>query len=85
MTEDEPHRVVVIGGGFGGLQAVHGLRGANVEVTVIDRRNATATANCDSERSISELVPNTRLDTQAETLARRAVRVPDALVAAAGR
>jgi NADH dehydrogenase len=39
MTEDQPHRVVVIGGGFGGLQAVHGLRRANVEVTLIDRRN----------------------------------------------
>jgi NADH:ubiquinone reductase (H+-translocating) len=30
---------VVIGGGFGGLQAVHGLRRADVEVTLIDRRN----------------------------------------------
>ncbi|HEY6638580.1 MAG TPA: NAD(P)/FAD-dependent oxidoreductase [Solirubrobacterales bacterium] len=39
MTEDGRHRVVVIGGGFGGLQAVHGLRRANVEVTLIDRRN----------------------------------------------
>jgi NADH:quinone reductase (non-electrogenic) len=34
-----PHRVVVIGGGFGGLQAVHRLRRAPVEVTLIDRRN----------------------------------------------
>lgn len=39
MTEDQPHRVVVIGGGFGGLQAVHGFRRADVEVTLIDRRN----------------------------------------------
>jgi len=31
--------VVVIGGGFGGLQAVHHLRRADVEVTLIDRRN----------------------------------------------
>jgi NADH dehydrogenase len=31
--------VVVIGGGFGGLQAVHHLRRAPVEVTLIDRRN----------------------------------------------
>jgi NADH:ubiquinone reductase (H+-translocating) len=31
--------VVVIGGGFGGLQAVLGLRGAPVQVTLIDRRN----------------------------------------------
>lgn len=33
------HRVVVVGGGFGGLQAVRGLRGAPVELTLIDRRN----------------------------------------------
>ncbi len=33
------HRVVVIGGGFGGLQAVRGLRRAPVDVTLVDRRN----------------------------------------------
>jgi len=33
------HRVVVVGGGFGGLQAVQGLRDAPVDVVVIDRRN----------------------------------------------
>ncbi|GBC93594.1 NADH dehydrogenase-like protein [bacterium HR15] len=33
-----PH-VVIIGGGFGGLQAAKGLRNAPVEVTLIDRRN----------------------------------------------
>jgi NADPH-dependent 2,4-dienoyl-CoA reductase/sulfur reductase-like enzyme len=33
------HRVVVVGGGFGGLQAVSKLRRARVEVTLIDRRN----------------------------------------------
>src|SRR3954449_8947033 len=33
------HRVVVIGGGFGGLQAVTHLRRAPVDVTLIDRRN----------------------------------------------
>jgi NADH dehydrogenase len=33
------HRVVVIGGGFGGLQAVRKLRRAPVEVTLVDRRN----------------------------------------------
>jgi NADH:quinone reductase (non-electrogenic) len=38
-VEAQPHRVVVIGGGFGGLQAVHHLRRADVEVTLIDRRN----------------------------------------------
>ncbi len=33
------HRVVVVGGGFGGLHVVRGLRGAGVEITLIDRRN----------------------------------------------
>ncbi|MGO9898216.1 MAG: NAD(P)/FAD-dependent oxidoreductase [Solirubrobacteraceae bacterium] len=33
------HRVVVIGGGFGGLRVVKDLRGADVEITLIDRRN----------------------------------------------
>jgi NADH dehydrogenase len=33
------HRVVVVGGGFGGLHAVRELRRAPVEVTLIDRRN----------------------------------------------
>ncbi len=33
------HRVVVIGGGFGGLQAVAKLRRAAVDITLIDRRN----------------------------------------------
>jgi NADH dehydrogenase len=33
------HRVVVIGGGFGGLQAVKALRHAAVDITLIDRRN----------------------------------------------
>jgi NADH dehydrogenase len=33
------HRVVVVGGGFGGLQAVRRLRSAPVDVTLIDRRS----------------------------------------------
>jgi NADH:ubiquinone reductase (H+-translocating) len=33
------HRVVVIGGGFGGLNAIHSLRRADVQITLIDRRN----------------------------------------------
>src|ERR1043166_9695970 len=35
---DEP-RVVIIGGGFGGLCAARGLAGARVRVTLIDKRN----------------------------------------------
>ncbi len=33
------HHVVVIGGGFGGLQLVNDLKGAGVRITLIDRRN----------------------------------------------
>jgi NADH dehydrogenase len=33
------HRVVIVGGGFAGLNAARGLRRAPVEVTLIDRRN----------------------------------------------
>jgi NADH:quinone reductase (non-electrogenic) len=32
-------RIVIIGGGFGGLQAAHRLRRRDVEVTLVDRRN----------------------------------------------
>lgn len=41
-VQDRPggrHRVVVIGGGFGGLNVVRGLRDADAEVVVIDRVN----------------------------------------------
>jgi NADH:quinone reductase (non-electrogenic) len=34
-----PQRVLVVGGGFGGLQVVRGLRRADVEVTLVDRQN----------------------------------------------
>src|SRR6187200_1759641 len=38
-TQSSAHRVVVVGGGFGGLQAALKLRRAPVEVTLVDRRN----------------------------------------------
>jgi NADH dehydrogenase len=34
-----PHRVVILGGGFGGMLAAQALKRAAVEVTLIDRRN----------------------------------------------
>ncbi|MFN4210939.1 MAG: NAD(P)/FAD-dependent oxidoreductase, partial [Devosia sp.] len=33
------HRVVIVGSGFGGLSAAQALAGADVDVTLIDRRN----------------------------------------------
>jgi NADH dehydrogenase len=41
VNAESPHRVVVVGGGFGGLQAARGLRRAPVEVTLVDRQNFT--------------------------------------------
>ncbi len=39
MADSGRHRVVVVGGGFGGLQAARALRKAPVEVTLVDRQN----------------------------------------------
>jgi NADH:ubiquinone reductase (H+-translocating) len=38
-TSPTTHRVVVVGGGFGGLAAARRLRGADLSVTLVDRRN----------------------------------------------
>src|SRR5271170_198739 len=37
-TERSPH-VVIVGSGFGGMAAAHGLRRAPVRITIIDRSN----------------------------------------------
>ena len=39
MDDGGPHRVVIVGGGFGGLQAAMKLGGTSLEVILIDRRN----------------------------------------------
>src|SRR5437899_6571890 len=36
---DRPHQVVIIGGGFGGLNAALTLKRAPVQITLLDRRN----------------------------------------------
>jgi NADH dehydrogenase FAD-containing subunit len=41
MNSRRTLRVVRVGGGFAGLQAVRGLRHAPVEVTLVDRENLT--------------------------------------------
>ncbi len=38
-TSPHPHRVVIVGAGFGGLEATYRLKGAPVQITLIDRRN----------------------------------------------
>ena len=38
-TPAAPHRIVIAGAGFGGLETVHRLAGAPVSVTIVDRRN----------------------------------------------
>jgi NADH:ubiquinone reductase (H+-translocating) len=39
MTMESKHRVVIVGGGFGGLYAAKALMRAPVDVTLVDRRN----------------------------------------------
>jgi NADH dehydrogenase len=38
-TAKQPHHVVIVGAGFGGLETAFGLAGAPVRITLIDRRN----------------------------------------------
>jgi NADH dehydrogenase len=43
MTSAKPrHRVVVVGGGFGGIQAVKRLTRAPVDVTLVDPATSTS-------------------------------------------
>src|ERR1700761_8219904 len=36
---NQPHRIVIVGAGFGGLEAAYRLAGAPVSITLVDRRN----------------------------------------------
>ena len=38
-NKKQPHRVVIIGGGFGGMYAAKNLKDPNLQVTLIDQRN----------------------------------------------
>jgi NADH:ubiquinone reductase (H+-translocating) len=39
LEQARAHQVIIVGGGFGGLQAARHLRHVDVEVTLVDRRN----------------------------------------------
>jgi NADH:quinone reductase (non-electrogenic) len=39
VVPSPPHRVVIVGAGFGGLETTYRLTGAPVEITLVDRRN----------------------------------------------
>lgn len=39
LENNSPHKVVIVGGGFGGLYAAKALAKAKVDVTLIDKRN----------------------------------------------
>jgi NADH dehydrogenase len=39
MPESSRHHLVVVGGGFGGLQLINDLKGAALDITLVDKRN----------------------------------------------
>ncbi|MCX2696764.1 MULTISPECIES: NAD(P)/FAD-dependent oxidoreductase [Ochrobactrum] len=39
MSETDTPHILVVGAGFGGLQLIHDLKGANVRITLVDQRN----------------------------------------------
>jgi NADH dehydrogenase len=39
VKKSVPHRVIIVGAGFGGLSVARGLAGAHVRITLVDQRN----------------------------------------------
>src|SRR3954462_15876024 len=39
MQKSRPHQIVIVGGGFGGLTAAKYLKGADVDISLIDQHN----------------------------------------------
>ncbi len=38
-TPGQPHRIVIVGGGFGGMNTARALRGSDAEIVLVDRTN----------------------------------------------
>jgi len=63
--QTEPHHVVIVGGGFGGLDAAKCLKGAPVRVTLVDRRNGHLFQPCLSQVATGSLSPGVCVPTGA--------------------
>jgi NADH dehydrogenase len=57
-VENTPHRVVVVGGGFGGLLTVKSLKRAPVDITLIDRNNYHLFQPLNYQVATGELAPD---------------------------
>jgi NADH dehydrogenase FAD-containing subunit len=64
------HRVVIVGAGFGGLFAAKALRGADADVTVIDRTNHHLFQPLLRERVVAAQLPACRSRTVTDRAAR---------------
>jgi len=58
VDESQRHHVVVVGGGFGGLQAVKTLRSADVDITLIDCNNYHLFQPLSYQVATGSLAPN---------------------------
>ncbi len=46
MNGPDTAHILVVGAGFGGLQLIHDLKGANVRITLVDQRNHHLFSRC---------------------------------------